>query len=113
MDSANQVGTASPAITAETFTGTLGRHLARRLIQIGVKDVFSVPDNKELSPSALSSVTVNTSLVEELLVAYYHVSLDYHVIWGSSDFTHQFLPQPLCWHHLGGTIFNPISWLCW
>ncbi|KAL8113091.1 hypothetical protein AgCh_020420 [Apium graveolens] len=49
MDPANQVGAISPAITAGTFTGTLGRHLARRLVQIGVKDVFSVPGDFNLT----------------------------------------------------------------
>lgn len=50
MDSANQVGATSPApITTGKFTGTLGRHIARRLVQIGVKDVFSVPGDFNLT----------------------------------------------------------------
>ncbi|KAK6917660.1 Thiamine pyrophosphate enzyme, N-terminal TPP-binding domain, partial [Dillenia turbinata] len=41
-------GKTSPLIKT-TSPGTLGRHLARRLVQIGVKDVFSVPGDFNLT----------------------------------------------------------------
>lgn len=51
MDTANQIGATAPVpITpAGSRSGTLGGHLARRLVQIGVKDVFSVPGDFNLT----------------------------------------------------------------
>lgn len=52
---ANQIGaTAHPSTTAvpvppAACSGTMGRHLARRLVEIGVKDVFSVPGDFNLT----------------------------------------------------------------
>ncbi|MGV7411912.1 thiamine pyrophosphate-binding protein, partial [Mycobacterium kansasii] len=45
MDTANQIGATAPVsiMPVGSRSGTLGGHLARRLVQIGVKDVFSVP----------------------------------------------------------------------
>lgn len=44
MEGNNSVPASSPC-----GIGTLGRHLARRLVQIGVKDVFSVPGDFNLT----------------------------------------------------------------
>ncbi|XP_057950200.1 pyruvate decarboxylase 1-like [Malania oleifera] len=55
MEAGNQIGaTAHPTtvvqpVPAGSFSGTLGRHLARRLVQIGVRDVFSVPGDFNLT----------------------------------------------------------------
>nr|AIE47262.1 pyruvate decarboxylase [Hevea brasiliensis] len=55
MEAANQLGsTAHPSSTparvpGSASTGTLGRHLARRLVEIGVSDVFSVPGDFNLT----------------------------------------------------------------
>ncbi|EEF39845.1 pyruvate decarboxylase 1 [Ricinus communis] len=55
MDAANQVGSIShpssisPPVRGNACSGTLGGHLARRLVEIGVKDVFSVPGDFNLT----------------------------------------------------------------
>ncbi|KAM4100858.1 hypothetical protein ACB094_05G099500 [Castanea mollissima] len=50
MDTANNVGSVSPApVHSACSSGTLGRHLARRLVEIGVRDVFSVPGDFNLA----------------------------------------------------------------
>ncbi|CAL5411376.1 unnamed protein product [Camellia sinensis] len=57
MESANQIGalghpaaSLTPALVpARSSSGTLGGHLARRLVQIGVRDVFSVPGDFNLT----------------------------------------------------------------
>ncbi|XP_030971586.1 pyruvate decarboxylase 1 [Quercus lobata] len=51
MDTANNVGSvATPApVHPACSIGTLGRHLARRLVEIGVRDVFSVPGDFNLT----------------------------------------------------------------
>ncbi|XP_050287240.1 pyruvate decarboxylase 1 [Quercus robur] len=51
MDTANNVGSvATPApVHPACSSGTLGRHLARRLVEIGVRDVFSVPGDFNLT----------------------------------------------------------------
>jgi pyruvate decarboxylase len=36
-------------VPGHTFSGTLGHHLARRLVEIGVNDVFSVPGDFNLT----------------------------------------------------------------
>ena len=48
MATATQIGTASTA-PFPGGTWTLGRHVARRLVQIGVTDVFSVPGDFNLA----------------------------------------------------------------
>ncbi|KAL8090287.1 hypothetical protein AgCh_039672 [Apium graveolens] len=67
MDSTNQVAAASPAITTETFTGTLGRHLARRLVQIGVKDVFSVPTYRVLRIASVKAGDITSKTKNEVM----------------------------------------------
>ncbi|KAL3576152.1 hypothetical protein D5086_021435 [Populus alba] len=59
MDSAIQIGSSAhhtsasapaPApVPGHACSGTLGRHLARRLVEIGVRDVFSVPGDFNLT----------------------------------------------------------------
>ncbi|KAF2305224.1 hypothetical protein GH714_003162 [Hevea brasiliensis] len=55
MEAANQMGSAAhpsstpPPVPGSACTGTLGRHLARRLVEIGVSDVFSVPGDFNLT----------------------------------------------------------------
>ncbi|KDP21067.1 hypothetical protein JCGZ_21538 [Jatropha curcas] len=55
MEAANQLGSiAQPSsvpasVAGKTCSGTLGRHLARRLVEIGVSDVFSVPGDFNLT----------------------------------------------------------------
>ncbi|KAK7332021.1 hypothetical protein VNO80_28767 [Phaseolus coccineus] len=50
MESATKVGAAAqPTKAPPSFDGTLGCHLARRLIEIGVRDVFSVPGDFNLT----------------------------------------------------------------
>jgi len=50
MESATKVGAAAQPTTAPpSFDGTLGCHLARRLVEIGVRDVFSVPGDFNLT----------------------------------------------------------------
>ncbi|GMP74413.1 hypothetical protein CsSME_00031838 [Camellia sinensis var. sinensis] len=53
MESANQIGAlghpAASLTPARSSSGTLGGHLARRLVQIGVRDVFSVPGDFNLT----------------------------------------------------------------
>lgn len=55
MESATQVGaaaqpsSASASVIPSAFDGTLGRHLARRLAETGVRDVFSVPGDFNLT----------------------------------------------------------------
>ncbi|CAI0445015.1 unnamed protein product [Linum tenue] len=55
MEAANQLGStahpsvAPPAVPGNATPGTLGRHLARRLVEIGVSDVFSVPGDFNLT----------------------------------------------------------------
>ncbi|CAN1810490.1 Pyruvate decarboxylase 1 [Linum perenne] len=55
MEAANQVGSAAHPSTAPSpiagkqTPGTLGRHLARRLVEIGATDVFSVPGDFNLT----------------------------------------------------------------
>ncbi|KAJ8761121.1 hypothetical protein K2173_000800 [Erythroxylum novogranatense] len=53
MEAGNQLGsTAHPSQTPAPVSGhagTLGRHLARRLVEIGVRDVFSVPGDFNLT----------------------------------------------------------------
>jgi pyruvate decarboxylase len=50
MESVYKIGATEPApIPAKSFSGTLGRHLARRLAQIGARDVFSVPGDFNLT----------------------------------------------------------------
>lgn len=55
MDAATHIGsTPQPSSTPlpvrpAASRGTLGRHLARRLVELGVKDVFSVPGDFNLS----------------------------------------------------------------
>ncbi|KAL5575289.1 hypothetical protein UlMin_016988 [Ulmus minor] len=55
MDAANQIGStvlpssSRPAVCHSAFRGTLGSHLARRLVEIGVTDVFSVPGDFNLT----------------------------------------------------------------
>lgn len=50
MESATKVGAAAQTTSASpSFDGTLGRHLARRLVEIGVRDVFSVPGDFNLT----------------------------------------------------------------
>ncbi|KAK2631936.1 hypothetical protein EUGRSUZ_L02239 [Eucalyptus grandis] len=48
MDTANNVGSAAQPISAPG-SGTLGSHLARRLVEIGARDVFSVPGDFNLT----------------------------------------------------------------
>ncbi|CAL9092030.1 unnamed protein product [Musa textilis] len=43
------VGPAAPASVAATAEATLGRHLARRLVQVGAHDVFAVPGDFNLT----------------------------------------------------------------
>ncbi|KAK9268207.1 hypothetical protein L1049_010650 [Liquidambar formosana] len=55
MEPANHIGATAPPSTtalpvqAGASSGTLGRHLARRLVEIGVKDVFGVPGDFNLT----------------------------------------------------------------
>ncbi|XP_010279075.1 PREDICTED: pyruvate decarboxylase 1-like [Nelumbo nucifera] len=55
MEAQNHIGvkghptTTQPAVRASSSSGTLGRHLARRLVQIGIRDVFSVPGDFNLT----------------------------------------------------------------
>ncbi|KAE7995814.1 hypothetical protein FH972_000581 [Carpinus fangiana] len=55
MEAANHVGSGAHPCPAPapvqpiTSIGTLGRHLARRLVEIGVRDVFSVPGDFNLA----------------------------------------------------------------
>lgn len=55
MDTANAMGStgqpsSAPApVRGGASVGTLGRHLARRLVEIGAKDVFSVPGDFNLT----------------------------------------------------------------
>ncbi|KAI9198709.1 hypothetical protein LWI28_020959 [Acer negundo] len=52
METANAVGSKAPApaqVRGSVSSGTLGRHLARRLVEIGVSDVFSVPGDFNLT----------------------------------------------------------------
>ncbi|XP_010279076.1 PREDICTED: pyruvate decarboxylase 1-like [Nelumbo nucifera] len=55
MENQSQVGatgnpsTNQPAVRGSSSSGTLGRHLARRLVQIGIHDVFSVPGDFNLT----------------------------------------------------------------
>ncbi|KAK4759302.1 hypothetical protein SAY87_022433 [Trapa incisa] len=49
MDSTGSTETESVPVLAPTCTGSLGRHLARRLVEIGVHDVFSVPGDFNLT----------------------------------------------------------------
>jgi len=55
MEAANYLGSAGnpcPApvpIRPNASTGSLGRHLARRLVEIGVRDVFAVPGDFNLT----------------------------------------------------------------
>lgn len=53
MEDNNVIGStahsASVPASSPCGAGTLGRHLARRLVQIGVKDVFSVPGDFNLT----------------------------------------------------------------
>lgn len=61
MEAANSIGSASASASHPTSaplplpvapnasSGTLGRHLARRLVEIGVGDVFSVPGDFNLT----------------------------------------------------------------
>ncbi|XP_024988906.1 pyruvate decarboxylase 1 [Cynara cardunculus var. scolymus] len=50
METTFAVGaTTKPITTVSSSTGSLGGHLARRLVQIGVKDVFSVPGDFNLT----------------------------------------------------------------
>lgn len=53
MEGNNAIGStaqsASVPASSPCGAGTLGRHLARRLVQIGVKDVFSVPGDFNLT----------------------------------------------------------------
>lgn len=48
METANHVGSVAQPISAPC-SGTLGDHLARRLVEIGVRDVFSVPGDFNLT----------------------------------------------------------------
>ncbi|KAL3741748.1 hypothetical protein ACJRO7_017249 [Eucalyptus globulus] len=48
MDTVNNIGSAALPISAPG-SGTLGSHLARRLVEIGVSDVFSVPGDFNLT----------------------------------------------------------------
>ncbi|CAN1229849.1 Pyruvate decarboxylase 1 [Linum grandiflorum] len=51
MEAANQVGSAAApsAVAGKRTPATLGRHLARRLVEIGIRDVFSVPGDFNLT----------------------------------------------------------------
>ncbi|XP_031268262.1 pyruvate decarboxylase 1 [Pistacia vera] len=55
METANNIGSvaqpssAPPQVPPAAYSGTLGRHLARRLVEIGVRDVFSVPGDFNLT----------------------------------------------------------------
>jgi pyruvate decarboxylase len=50
MEAANFISSVSPApVRPACSSGTLGRHLARRLVEIGVRDVFSVPGDFNLT----------------------------------------------------------------
>ncbi|KAL0398501.1 UNVERIFIED_CONTAM: Pyruvate decarboxylase 1 [Sesamum radiatum] len=51
MEASNRMGAAASLVPvpAISSSGTLGRHLARRLVQIGVRDVFSVPGDFNLT----------------------------------------------------------------
>ncbi|XP_050221321.1 pyruvate decarboxylase 1 [Mercurialis annua] len=55
MDTANQIGSTVPPskvlppAKGKACGGTMGYHLARRLVEIGVKDVFSVPGDFNLT----------------------------------------------------------------
>ena len=50
MEVANFITSVSPApVRPACSSGTLGRHLARRRVEIGVKDVFSVPGDFTLA----------------------------------------------------------------
>ncbi|XP_010277737.1 PREDICTED: pyruvate decarboxylase 1 [Nelumbo nucifera] len=55
MEAQNNIGATGhpsivlPAVRGSASSGTLGRHLARRLVQIGVRDVFSVPGDFNLT----------------------------------------------------------------
>lgn len=55
MESSTQLGSttrpssAPPAVRSFASDGTMGRHLARRLVEIGVRDVFSVPGDFNLT----------------------------------------------------------------
>ncbi|CAK9321088.1 unnamed protein product [Citrullus colocynthis] len=55
MESANSIGSGVPPtsvpvpVAPNASSGTLGSHLARRLVEIGVRDVFSVPGDFNLT----------------------------------------------------------------
>ncbi|PPD81287.1 hypothetical protein GOBAR_DD21792 [Gossypium barbadense] len=55
MEAGNKIGSTAhptslhPPVRGDASSGTLGRHLARRLVEIGVKDVFSVPGDFNLT----------------------------------------------------------------
>ncbi|XVF40377.1 hypothetical protein PTKIN_Ptkin01aG0108500 [Pterospermum kingtungense] len=55
MEAGNKIGSSAhptslpPPVRGGVSSGTLGRHLARRLVEIGVKDVFSVPGDFNLT----------------------------------------------------------------
>lgn len=49
METANPIGAVPLPVPAGSYSGTLGGHLARRLVQIGVRDVFSVPGDFNLT----------------------------------------------------------------
>ncbi|KAL0353004.1 UNVERIFIED_CONTAM: Pyruvate decarboxylase 1 [Sesamum angustifolium] len=51
MEASNRIAAAASLVPVPTISssGTLGRHLARRLVQIGVRDVFSVPGDFNLT----------------------------------------------------------------
>ncbi|KAK9223910.1 hypothetical protein WN944_012359 [Citrus x changshan-huyou] len=49
MGSTGQPGSAPAPVRGGASVGTLGRHLARRLVEIGAKDVFSVPGDFNLT----------------------------------------------------------------
>lgn len=50
MELNNSIGsTGHQPLPVNLSAGTLGRHLARRLVQIGVRDVFSVPGDFNLT----------------------------------------------------------------
>lgn len=55
MESANSIGSGAPPtsvsvpVAPNASSGTLGSHLARRLVEIGASDVFSVPGDFNLT----------------------------------------------------------------
>ncbi|KAG8494515.1 hypothetical protein CXB51_012175 [Gossypium anomalum] len=55
MEAGDKIGSSAhptslhPPVRGDASSGTLGRHLARRLVEIGVKDVFSVPGDFNLN----------------------------------------------------------------